>query len=178
LRELTLLREEGLVRQVGLTNFDTAHLRVVLASGIPVVSNQVTPPLSTHPFDYPLSSSFFSLHSSQGFRLTNLDTAECLQVCYSLLDNRAGGAMAALCKEHGVGLLAYGTLGGGFLTDAFLGVAEPPPPKDWSQMKYQRFLDQVRSRLSIVNLSRVTKGVLLSSGESIIGTRPSAYISD
>ena len=36
------LREEGLIRHLGLTNFDTAHLRVVLASGIDVVSNQVS----------------------------------------------------------------------------------------------------------------------------------------
>jgi aryl-alcohol dehydrogenase-like predicted oxidoreductase/enamine deaminase RidA (YjgF/YER057c/UK114 family) len=36
------LRREGLVGHLGLTNFDTAHLRIVLASGIPVVSNQVS----------------------------------------------------------------------------------------------------------------------------------------
>jgi len=35
------LKDEGLIRHLGLTNFDTAHLRVVLASGIDVVSNQV-----------------------------------------------------------------------------------------------------------------------------------------
>ncbi len=35
------LREEGLIRHIGLTNFDTAHLRLVLHSGIKVVSNQV-----------------------------------------------------------------------------------------------------------------------------------------
>jgi aryl-alcohol dehydrogenase-like predicted oxidoreductase len=35
------LRDEGLIRHLGLTNFDTAHLRVVLASGVRVVSNQV-----------------------------------------------------------------------------------------------------------------------------------------
>jgi aryl-alcohol dehydrogenase-like predicted oxidoreductase/enamine deaminase RidA (YjgF/YER057c/UK114 family) len=35
------LRLEGRIGHLGLTNFDTAHLRVVLASGIPVVSNQV-----------------------------------------------------------------------------------------------------------------------------------------
>lgn len=34
-------REEGLIRHLGLTNFDTAHLRIVLESGIDVVSNQV-----------------------------------------------------------------------------------------------------------------------------------------
>jgi len=36
------LRREGLIRHLGLTNFDTAHLRIALASGIPVVSNQVS----------------------------------------------------------------------------------------------------------------------------------------
>ena len=35
------LREEGLIRHLGLTNFDTAHLRILLHSGIRVVSNQV-----------------------------------------------------------------------------------------------------------------------------------------
>ena len=35
------LKEEGLIRHIGLTNFDTAHLRIVLSSGIDIVSNQV-----------------------------------------------------------------------------------------------------------------------------------------
>jgi aryl-alcohol dehydrogenase-like predicted oxidoreductase/enamine deaminase RidA (YjgF/YER057c/UK114 family) len=36
------LKDEGLIRHLGLTNFDTDHLGVVLASGIEVVSNQVS----------------------------------------------------------------------------------------------------------------------------------------
>jgi aryl-alcohol dehydrogenase-like predicted oxidoreductase/enamine deaminase RidA (YjgF/YER057c/UK114 family) len=36
------LQAEGMIRHLGLTNFDTAHLRIVLASGIEVVSNQVS----------------------------------------------------------------------------------------------------------------------------------------
>ena len=35
------LRAEGLIGHLGLTNVDTAHLRVVRATGIPVVCNQV-----------------------------------------------------------------------------------------------------------------------------------------
>jgi aryl-alcohol dehydrogenase-like predicted oxidoreductase/enamine deaminase RidA (YjgF/YER057c/UK114 family) len=38
---LQALKDEGLIRHLGLTNFDTDHLGIVLASGIPVVSNQV-----------------------------------------------------------------------------------------------------------------------------------------
>ena len=36
------LRDEGLIRHLGLTNFDAVHLNMVLASGIEVVSNQVS----------------------------------------------------------------------------------------------------------------------------------------
>ena len=35
------LQEEGLIANLGLTNFNTAHLSVVVSSGIEVVSNQV-----------------------------------------------------------------------------------------------------------------------------------------
>ena len=36
------LKEEGLIRHLGLRNFDTAHLRIAVTSGIDVVSNQVS----------------------------------------------------------------------------------------------------------------------------------------
>ena len=39
--ELARLRQEGLIAHIGLANFDTAHLRLLLAEGIPVASNQV-----------------------------------------------------------------------------------------------------------------------------------------
>ncbi len=35
------LKAEGLIRHLGLTNFDTAHLRIAVSSGIEIVSNQV-----------------------------------------------------------------------------------------------------------------------------------------
>ena len=36
------LKEEGLVNTIGVTNFDAHHLRIACASGIPVVSNQIS----------------------------------------------------------------------------------------------------------------------------------------
>ena len=42
LHEMAALRQEGLIGEIGLTNFDAAHLNVALADGIPVVSNQVS----------------------------------------------------------------------------------------------------------------------------------------
>ncbi|MDE2396603.1 MAG: aldo/keto reductase [Burkholderiales bacterium] len=41
LSELARLREQGLIAQIGLVNFDTQHLRVVSSEGLPIVSNQV-----------------------------------------------------------------------------------------------------------------------------------------
>ena len=36
------LKDEGLVRHIGLTNFDTAHLRIAVTSGVEIASNQVS----------------------------------------------------------------------------------------------------------------------------------------
>ena len=42
LHELARLKQEGLIRAIGLTNFDADHLRLALADGIPVATNQVS----------------------------------------------------------------------------------------------------------------------------------------
>jgi diketogulonate reductase-like aldo/keto reductase/enamine deaminase RidA (YjgF/YER057c/UK114 family) len=96
--------EQGLIHHLGLTNFDTAHLRIVVHSGIDVVSNQV---------------------------------------CFSLIDQRPQQRMAELCLQHGIKLLCYGTVAGGFLTERWLGKPEPKwdDLDTWSQMKYKRFID-------------------------------------
>ena len=104
MRGLRRLREEGRIAHLGVTNFDTDHLRILVGDGIELASNQV---------------------------------------CFSLLDRRAAEDMTAFCREHGIGLLAYGTLGGGFLTDRWLGAPEPAAVHDWSKMKYKRFIDEV-----------------------------------
>ena len=39
--ELQDLKKQGLIKHLGVTNFDAAHLRIALASGIELVSNQV-----------------------------------------------------------------------------------------------------------------------------------------
>lgn len=41
MHELNTLRQEGLIAHLGLANFDTLHLALVLSEGIPIVSNQV-----------------------------------------------------------------------------------------------------------------------------------------
>ncbi|WP_413716994.1 aldo/keto reductase [Silicimonas sp. MF1-12-2] len=42
LHELNRLRDEGLIAEIGVTNFDAAHLQVALSDGIPILTNQVS----------------------------------------------------------------------------------------------------------------------------------------
>ena len=124
------LKEEGLIRYLGLTNFDAAHLRVVVASGIDVVTNQV---------------------------------------CFSLLDHRPRRALADLCLEHGVKLLAYGTVAGGFLTERWLGRPEPDWARlsTWSELKYGRFIQAVGGWAVFQDLLRAVNAVALRHGVSM-----------
>ena len=102
LHELGALRDEGVIREIGVTNFDAAHLHLACADGVPILTNQV--------------------------------------VC-SLLDRRAAGPLAQVCRQHEVHLLAYGTILGGFLSERWLGQPEPAEVPDWSKMKYTRFIE-------------------------------------
>lgn len=40
-RELEVMRSEGLIEHIGMTNFDTDHLRILVKEGIDIASNQV-----------------------------------------------------------------------------------------------------------------------------------------
>jgi len=89
--------------------------------------------------------------------LTNFDAGHCRllighglpiasnQVSFSLLDRRAAGPLSAVCAATGMRLLAYGTLGGGFLSERWVGRPEPTQADipDWSKSKYRRFIDAI-----------------------------------
>ncbi len=124
------LRREGRIGHLGLTNTDTAHLRLAVEGGIPVVSNQVH---------------------------------------YSLLDQRAAGAMAEYCASRRIGLLAFGTLAGGFLTERWLGAPEPDweALATWSQMKYGRFIRVAGGWDALQRLLRVVKAIADRHGASM-----------
>jgi aryl-alcohol dehydrogenase-like predicted oxidoreductase len=66
-----------------------------------------------------------------------------LQVQYSLLDNRPEKELISLCKEKNIQLLCYGTIAGGFLSERWLGVAEPMPPyENRSMVKYKLMIQE------------------------------------
>ena len=65
------------------------------------------------------------------------------QVQYSLLDRRPENGMVDLCAEHGIRLLSYGSLAGGFLTDRYLDRDEPTDPMpNRSLVKYKLIIEE------------------------------------
>ena len=65
------------------------------------------------------------------------------QVQYSILDRRPAGKMSARCAEAGIGLLAYGALAGGFLSERYLGAGAPVEPlENRSLVKYRLIIDE------------------------------------
>jgi aryl-alcohol dehydrogenase-like predicted oxidoreductase/enamine deaminase RidA (YjgF/YER057c/UK114 family) len=123
-------REAGRLRAVGVTNFDTAHLRVAIASGIRLVSNQVSG---------------------------------------SLIDRRFTGKLSAFAQKHGVGLLCYGTVLGGFLSERWVGAPEPDwaQLETWSQMKYGRFIRAAGGWAPFQQVLRAAQQVATRHGVSI-----------
>jgi aryl-alcohol dehydrogenase-like predicted oxidoreductase len=67
-----------------------------------------------------------------------------LQLQYSLLDRRPEKRMVQLAAQHDFALFCYGTVAGGFLSDKWLGVAEPSHPLDnRSLTKYKLIIDDI-----------------------------------
>jgi enamine deaminase RidA (YjgF/YER057c/UK114 family) len=105
-----------LIRYLGVTNFDTAHLRMALTSGIQITTNQVS-------------------YSLLDQRAAGAKTGS----------NTTSSNMTTVCLEFGVHLLAFGTLAGGFLTEKWLDQPEPDwdTLETWSLQKYGRYIRQV-----------------------------------
>jgi aryl-alcohol dehydrogenase-like predicted oxidoreductase len=65
------------------------------------------------------------------------------QVQYSLLDRRPERGMQRFCTDRGIRLLAYGSLGGGFLTGRYHDRTDPEPPlSNRSLVKYRLMIDE------------------------------------
>ncbi len=108
---------------------------------------------------------------------TNFDTAHVaamlqagvrlasMQVQYSLLDDRPARGMTALAAAHGIKLLCYGTVAGGFLSERWLGAAEPvDAPANRSLVKYKLIIDDAGGWEWFQALLRALAGVAARHG--------------
>jgi aryl-alcohol dehydrogenase-like predicted oxidoreductase len=86
LQHLSKLQNEGKIRYLGLTNFDTERIKIIIEKGFEIISNQVQ---------------------------------------YSILDQRPEKIMTPFFTKHGIQILTYGTLLGGFFSEKYLNTDEP-----------------------------------------------------
>lgn len=102
MRELFALKDEGKIRHIGITNFDTAKTKEFTAAGFKPASTQVQ---------------------------------------YSLLDRRVELSLGKYCIDSGIGIIAFGTVAGGFISERFLGASEPNEFATRSNVKYKLIIE-------------------------------------
>ncbi len=105
----------------------------------------------------------------------NLST---VQIQYSLLDARPEKSLAAACAKHNTHFLCYGTVAGGFLSEKWLGKAEPAPPfENRSLVKYKLMIEEFGGWELFQSLLQVLKSIADKHQASITNVA-SRYILD
>lgn len=138
LHHLSKIRDEGKIRHIGLTNFDTERIEVMVENGFKPISNQVQ---------------------------------------YSIVDTRPEVRMSPFCQKHGLKLLTYGTLLGGFISEKYLARQEPSRSQldTLSLQKYKQMIDAWGGWGLFQDLLRVLDGVAKKHGVGISNVA-TAYI--
>ena len=135
LEELFLLKDEGLIREVGITNFDLVRLEEMVSAGLKPAS---------------------------------------IQLQYSILDRRPEAGMAEYCVKNGIGMLCYGTVAGGFLSERFLNQPEPSAFDTRSNVKYKLIIEDFGGWNLFQELLHILDAIAKSKATDI-GTIASAY---
>jgi aryl-alcohol dehydrogenase-like predicted oxidoreductase len=65
-----------------------------------------------------------------------------IQLQYSVLDRRPEEGLSQYCIENGIGILAYGTVAGGFISEKYLGAADPSEFETRSNVKYRLIIEE------------------------------------
>ena len=99
------------------------------------------------------------------------------QVQYSLLDRRPEHGMADYCIRHGIHLLCYGALAGGFLSDRYWRADPPDPPfENRSLAKYRLIIDAFGGWSAFQELLGLLRRLAVRSGANIANMAAAAIL--
>lgn len=98
-----------------------------------------------------------------------------IQLQYSILDRRPEEGLTAYCAANDIGLLCYGTVAGGFLSEKFLGSPEPQQVETRSNVKYQLIIEEFGGWDLFQELLQALK-VIADNHATDIATIASAYM--
>ncbi len=100
----------------------------------------------------------FDLRHTKQFTEADMKPAS-TQVQYSLLDRRVENGLGQYCREHGIGIIAFGTVAGGFISEKFLGKSEPMDFSTRSNIKYKLIIDDFGGWDLFQELLKVLDGI-------------------
>ena len=108
-----------------------------------------------------------NFNTKQLQNLLNMDASiVSMQAQYSLLDRRPERLMTECCSRDNVGLLSYGVLAGGFLSDQYLG-SPAPTTMNRSLRKYRLIIDEAGGWDMFQQLLELLAGIATKHDASI-----------
>jgi aryl-alcohol dehydrogenase-like predicted oxidoreductase len=136
------LQQAGKIAHLGITNFDTAHVQAMLDAGVRLLTHQVQYSLMdlrpARGRDEDLRRAGIRAQAANG-----APSARGEPPGEPSMAAATGPTMTALCQAHGIHLLCYGTVAGGFLSERWLGQPSPMPPyPNRSLVKYRLIIEE------------------------------------
>ena len=120
-------------------------------------------------------TNFDTLHTAE-LVAAGIDVVS-MQVQYSLLDSRPENALVDYSLKHGISLLCYGTVAGGFLSDRWLDRPEPRSPlENRSLTKYKLIIDDFGGWSLFQELLHALKGIADRHGTDIASVASRAVL--
>jgi len=98
-----------------------------------------------------------------------------IQLQYSILDRRPEAGLTEYCAANDIGLLCYGTVAGGFLSEKFLNMPEPKQVETRSNVKYQLIIEEFGGWALFQELLQALKSIA-DKYSTDIATIASAYM--
>lgn len=195
-RELVQLHTKYVPNMSALVNFDVTDVHRIVDRSLTRLGVEQVDLVQFHWWKYECDgyleamSELFRLKQAGKIRhvsVTNFDlkrlrefvdagfTPASVQLQYSVLDHRPEGEMAQYCLDHGIGILCYGTVAGGYLSNRYLGVLKPVEDETRSSTKYALIIEEFGGwEIFQALLSELNKIAIKQSTD--IGSIASSYI--
>ena len=194
-RDLVQLHTKYVPNNVALENFDRSDVATIVNRSLQRLGVSQVDLVQFHWWRYEARNylaameELFKLKSDGKIRhvgITNFDVERLvemidaglkpasIQLQYSLLDRRPATDMTELCIQHGIGILCYGTVAGGFFSEKYLGKSEPGEAETRSNVKYRLIIEEFGGWSLFQQLLKVLASIAKNHNTDI-GTIASAW---
>jgi aryl-alcohol dehydrogenase-like predicted oxidoreductase len=161
-REMVQLHTKYVPNENALADFDISDVKTIVDRSLSRLGIEQVDLVQFHWWKYEESryidamAELFKLKTEEKIRhvgITNFDLPRAkeftdagfkpasTQVQYSLLDRRVENGLGKYCMENGIGIIAFGTVAGGFISEKYLRKPEPDAFATRSNIKYKLIID-------------------------------------